>query len=269
MNEQQRLSYLRSMGYQVYYPRAILPGAKPSPTYDLGDTPVEKPVDSDPAKTARSIAKSDVADKQVLREAKIAKVSQSKKATTTPKSKPDAVDSPATETNVEPVQIEQANDSLQFSLQYFAINDRLAVINEEPHQLRGKQQKDSLALLRAILQAVDPELDIELKAEQFDWPLAEGLSDTEPEKAAQLALQGFINQRQSQEGFSNLIFFTAQLGGLLNPQGKDKPLGEVAESSLQCQLTITHSLHSMLVVPLLKKEVWSHLQPVRARLQNK
>ena len=37
MNEQERVAYLRSMGYQVYYPRFVLPGAKPSPRYELPD----------------------------------------------------------------------------------------------------------------------------------------------------------------------------------------------------------------------------------------
>ena len=35
MNESQRKVYLRAMGIDVYYPRAILPGAKPSPAYEF------------------------------------------------------------------------------------------------------------------------------------------------------------------------------------------------------------------------------------------
>ena len=37
MNELRRQAYLEAMGIKVYYPRATLPGAKPSPRYELAE----------------------------------------------------------------------------------------------------------------------------------------------------------------------------------------------------------------------------------------
>ena len=45
MNELQRLAYLQAMDIQPYFPRKVLPGAKPSPHYDIPVSParVAKP----------------------------------------------------------------------------------------------------------------------------------------------------------------------------------------------------------------------------------
>ena len=37
MNELRRQAYLEAMGSKVYYPRTALPGAKPSPRYELAE----------------------------------------------------------------------------------------------------------------------------------------------------------------------------------------------------------------------------------------
>ena len=49
MNELQRQAYLQAMDIQPYFPRKVLPGAKPSPHYDI---PIATAVDAKPVKTA-------------------------------------------------------------------------------------------------------------------------------------------------------------------------------------------------------------------------
>ena len=132
----------------------------------------------------------------------------------------------------------------------------------------GKQNRDSMNLLQAILDALLPDgEDLSLAAVEFAWPIAEGLAAADPRRAAALALQGFINQRQEQDQFSNLLIFSGQIHRLLLPQAADESYGDQVSEQLQSQLTVTHSLQSMLVHPLLKRETWAHLQPLRQRLR--
>ena len=120
--------------------------------------------------------------------------------------------------------------------------------------------------MQALLPAQElPPLD----PSPFNWPIAEGLSAADPKQAARLALQGFINQRCEQDGFTNLLVFTAQIQDLFWAKGKEESFGDQTQSALKCELTLTHSLQSMLVHPLLKREVWSHIQPLRKRLNTK
>jgi len=289
MNEEQRLSYLRSMGYQVYYPRAILPGAKPSPHYDFPESypaegvPIKAPKKAkistsseERQKTAKKIELERPPLKQPRKtalESGGTKEASSRDLGATSDLRKTKNESMPSKSNldsdrkaVEPEATAYA-DQLKFSLQYYAIDNQLAIINEEPFEIRGRQAKESLALLKAILNALKPGFDSPLQSESFAWPIAEGLNAAEPERAARLALQGFINQRKSQEGFGNLLVFTAQLGSLFNEKSPDEPFGDVEDSAINCQMTLTHSLHSMLAHPLLKREVWSHLQPLLKRLQ--
>lgn len=264
MNELQRLSYLRSMGYQAYYPRFVLPGAKESPRYqELRDAlsaqakvSAEAKVSSD-TKTQSSqppLRPGNSAAKAMLEAGKSSALADKKK----PAPKPAATTITKTE---------EAGDELRFSLRYFAVNKRLAVISEEPHQLKGMQSRDSMSLLRAILLALSPVVESEeLRGEEFNWPIAKGLSAGDPKRAASLALRGFINQRQEQDGFDNLLVFTAQLAAVLGEDVQAENYGDIELSELNCKATLTHSLQSMLVHPLLKREVWAHLQPLRQRL---
>lgn len=271
MKEEQRLSYLRNMGYQVYYPRAILPGAKPSPLYDQTDStdsaveptmPKKSQAATASISSAEELANKPSSPKMADPETKVEEKTRKQELKVVTASAKEAEQIIAGDHELDAV------TEFRFSLQYFALGDQLAVINEEPHQLRGRQNKDSLALLKAILAALISNFDLSLKAETFEWPLAEGLGDAEPERAARLALQGFIEQRHAQEGFSNLLVFTAQLGNMFRDSAQEELLGDIDTNSGLYNLTLSHSLHSMLAHPLLKREVWSHLQALRARLQN-
>lgn len=275
MNEQERVAYLRSMGYQVYYPRFVLPGAKPSPRYELPDGDEIEAAAASPA-----VADSSASPRQVpqssSRNSELAKVREqfsedSKQAR--PVRKPAKAPSVESRPTAEPATNLTSNESsaeLRFSLQFYAINESLAVINESPHQVSGKQHKEVQELLSAILMALNVSLPANgLLAEQFNWPLAEGLDVMgDPRRAAGLALQGFVSQRQEQQRFQNLLVFTNQLPDLLTPDSmKNKEsFGDLGEVEAGYQLTLSHSLSAMLAHPQLKREVWSHLQVLRNRL---
>lgn len=253
MNEQQRRDYLQRMGFEVYYPRYRLPGAKPSPTYEIpAVSPREKP---------------EAQQKPPQRQAALGKAAEPAKPSSEPlqpisteKSEPKA-DRPGTTS--------QPAEELRFSLQFFAINENLAILSEEPHQLHGKQSRDSMTLLRAIIKAILPADtgEIELSAVELDWPIAEGLAAPDPRRAATLAVQGFINQRQEQDRFANLLIFSGQIHQLLVAQQGAESYGDQESDKLKSRLTVTHSLQSMLVHPLLKRDTWAHLQSLKKRLQ--
>ena len=156
-------------------------------------------------------------------------------------------------------------------LQYFAINRQLAVISETPHQLQAMPNRDSTDLLSAILRALLPApMDGGIAPDDrigFDWPLAEGLRVDDPRRAAALALQGFINQRQQQDGFAELLLFSSRLPRILTGDDQAEATGERSIDGFQCRLVFTRDLHSMLAHPLLKREVWSHLQGLCSRLR--
>ncbi len=266
MNEEQRLSYLRQMGYQAYYPRFVLPGAKASPNYQLPERvdpalPEQQSVTSEPTAKVQAVSQGRPAIHIPAKRAKPTVLRESRQA----------VREGAASEVVQPDDVGPASDQLRFNLQYYRINSQLAVISETPHQLRGKQSRDSTGLLTAILRALVPnfgESDPELRGEAFNWPLAEGIGNDDPRRAAVLALQGFINQRQAQDGFANLLIFTTQLPQLLAGNDDEELAGDKQLDSLQCQVTFTHSLHSMLAHSILKRDCWLHLQALRKRLQS-
>lgn len=277
MNEQERVAYLRSMGYQIYYPRYILPGAKPSPHYEMPADSVSDSAASEQGKAEAKIAVAPAAGgaaiaRELTRSGRTEQQPGKPVMEKTPITRKRRVSKPSDADADATAAVQETADTLRFNLQYYPINDSLAVINESPHQPGGRQGKEVQELLLAILRAISvrpPENG--LQAEQFNWPLAEGLNvmgDTR--RAAGLALQGFISQRQEQDRFQNLLVFTAQLADLLGPRNdkRDEHYGDHGAVAAGYQLCISHSLPAMIAHPQLKREVWAHLQALRGRLQS-
>lgn len=290
MNEQERREYLSSMGYEVYYPRFKLPGAKPSPHYDLPEPETMVPeagAKPDLVSARETMATAAKALKRQNREAAMTRphspdlaeirdraesaTDQNARQETKNTSEKSRVFESAKSTDAGSANT-ASGEELRFSLQFFAINSSLAVVNEIPHQLPGKESREGQLLLQAILAALLPGDDQPVLSPQlFEWPIAEGLSAPDPRRAAGLALQGFINQRQEQDGFGNLLVFSAQVHELLVPDLKsrsaDEAYGDQRSETMNSLLTFTHSLQSMLVHPLLKRDAWAHMQALRQRLK--
>ena len=267
MNESQRIVYLRAMGIDVYYPRAILPGAKPSPAYefDLIEEGQTLPIDSSSVQEEENKAPDTQLEIAENGRAEPESIEQEAAARAGPDAKVDLIEAE------QPEQIkEEESSELRFSLRYFRVTDSVAVIDEYPLQQSADSRDKSLHLLRNILRALNIEVEVEvLSPELFSWPLIEGLTEeTDSANAAKQALQGFIAGRQEQDGFKNLIVFVGVIDDLLvGPERAENRRDYQIENS-DTFITITESLQSMLSFPDLKKDAWHQLQPVLLRIQS-
>ncbi len=265
MNETQRQAYLQAMGIQAYFPRVPVAGAKQSPVYIVA-SPAE--VTTNAAVIAAKPAP--VAATPAPRAARVSKPQTA--ITQTP-----AV-ATATVVELSPVAsapLPEVLDALRFHLQYYRINDTLAVIDEIPFQQTRKAPDTTIVLLKAILRALEVDCQAAtFQADAFNWPLETGMvMKGDPAQAAQQALLGYIKMRQQRDGFQYLLIFAAQLSTLL-PDAAELKQDVSARREQQAitdtyRITTTHSLQSLLAHPILKRETWAHLQDLRRQLASK
>jgi hypothetical protein len=258
MNESQRQAYLSAMGIQPYYPRRPLAAAKPSPRYEF-DPDRLSTTGTVVTTPARPIRDSQPEPKPATR------TTSAPRAPVVPVSaQPLARKEP---TAAVPADTAAAADALRFRLHYYRISESLAVIDEVPHQQARNEAGSSLSLLHGILKALGVECgEVTFEPELFHWPLAEGMAmKNDPAVEARKALQGFITMRQQTDRFKHLIIFAGQVEEVLGSASQPLNRDAMAESG-SYYVTITHSLQSMLAYPVLKRDVWAHLQPLRKRL---
>ncbi len=278
MNELKRQAYLQAMDIQTYFPRMNLKGAKSSPAYDIAVENSANPLlqeattrsnTSKAVKWSRSLADSN-------RTASVSPIRPNEAATaakvdSTPAqsvaisgARADPTDSVAT---TQAIAAADLHTELRFDLLYFRINEKLAVIDEVPHQGSDQSKKQSLVLMKAILKALGQDDEAtNLQSEVFSWPLATGYSmKNAPAIEAGKALSGFLQMRHETDGFSNLLVFAGQIENLLLTQDHLEPHRDF-ESDKGYFVTVTRSLHSILAVPTLKREVWQQLQALRKRI---
>lgn len=276
MDEAQRLAYLKHMGYEQYYSRYVLVGAKasviPAAAQDTFDSQgsqqlPEKTIQADPprrelyakpkfdaGKRHRAIAAEEIATRH-QRQIRPAEAESG------------GAEAGRAETGNEQI----PGEALRFSVQFFRVNAQLAVINEAPHDAGGRENQQATSLLANLLVALGlgQEELAGLTADRFNWPIAEGLGAMgDSRHAAKLALNGFIAQRHEQQGFSNLLLLTAQLVDVMSDHSERSYMGDQKRVDEPYKLTITHSLHAMLAHSDLKRDAWQHLAALRGRLQS-
>lgn len=270
MNERKRQAYLEAMDIQTYFPRQQLPGAKPSPVYDF---PVARAVVSemtelkeltDP-KAAISTEKKRTANGLEAIEELRSREPAARKATVTPIRQSAAV----AENENEADSAASEETSLCFTLRYYRINERLAVLDEVPEQGSRQLNEESLTLMQGILKALGQDgFEPSSKAEEFSWPLPSGYSmKNSPQIEAAKAISGFLQMRKETDGFTNLLVFAGQVEDVLLQSEAHKSTRDF-ESSKGYFITVTHSLASMLAVSTLKRDVWQHLQVLRKRIDS-
>ena len=237
------------MGINVYYPRDILPGAKPSPVYEF-----------DLIEEAQSLPiKSSAAQEEERAE------NESVKQETAARAESDTT----VDLDEQREEVKESSE-LRFAIRYYRVTDSVAVIDEYPMQQSAHSRDESLHLLRNILRALNIDVEAEtLTPELFSWPLIEGMTEEDSSaNAARQALKGFIAGRQDQDGFKNLILFAGVIDDLLvGPERAENRRDYQIEDS-DIFITITQSLQFMLSFPELKKDVWHQLQPVLLRIQS-
>lgn len=249
MDELRRQAYLNAMGIQQYYPRSSLAGAKASPASHL----------------APSITLSTPSAALTVDSEEAARQGP-------PGGNDETLLEPENEAGKEPEQEAESGGEpqaeLKFELCYYKINAELAVIDEIPHHSGEKSHTHSLALLQAILLALGVDSkDCQFNPETFSWPLAAALEmKSEPALEARKALLGFIKKRQEIDRFGNLLIFAGQIDEILVHREGEEEGRDYQFANCNYYVTITSSLRSMLAYPMLKRDTWHHLQPLRQRL---
>ena len=269
MNERRRQAYLQVMDIQTYFPRQQLPGAKPSPDYDFSDLGSVLAAANEPikAKIETSAKIERQANSLAAVEELRARDPDPRKATVSPIRKSSEV--PENESKSASVPAVELSNSPSFTLRYYRINERLAVLDEVPPQGSAQLSRESLSLMQAILKALGQDgFEPNLQVEEFSWPLHSGYSmKNTPQVEAANAISGFLQMRKETDGFTNLLVFAGQVEEFLLPVDANK-MARDFESSKGYFLTVTHSLASMLAVPTLKRDVWQHLQALRRRIDS-
>ncbi|MBL4821449.1 MAG: hypothetical protein JKY98_10750, partial [Gammaproteobacteria bacterium] len=152
---------------------------------------------------------------------------------------------------------------LRFSLQFFLINDQLAVINEIPYLDDGSSGSSVQSLLLAILKALEIEPAHLNDPQLFSWPLAvEDDASAHRQADALLALEGFMSKRLESSRLSHLLVFAGKFRDIL----QDDIAVNGAFRNARAQVIVTHSIHAMLRIPALKKQVWEELRVLKGRL---
>tara|TARA_B110000858_G_scaffold198436_1_gene264977 strand:+ start:24198 stop:25016 length:819 start_codon:yes stop_codon:yes gene_type:complete len=270
MNERKRQAYLEAMDIQVYFPRQQLPGAKPSPVYDFPAvssvlSELDELAESNQTQTAISAKSESKANGLAAIEELRSRPPAARKATVTPIRQATELPKSEIETDAD---LGQEN-SLSFTLRYYRINERLAVLDEVPLQGSRQLSEASLSLMQAILKALGQQgLESPPKAEEFSWPLQSGYSmKNSPKIEAAKAISGFLQMRKETDGFTNLLVFAGQVEDVFLQFDVNKSARDF-ESSKDYFITVTHSLASMLAVSTLKRDVWQHLQALRKRIDS-
>jgi len=167
-------------------------------------------------------------------------------------------------------EFDSEESSLSFSLNFYWINQSIAIIDEFPIQQSSVAKGQSLNLLRNIISALNiDDQDYELSAETLSWPIADGLIPLNDEaSAARMMLLGFIESKLKQNAFQNLIVFAGILDHLLVFPDQREVNNDFlySEGDKKVHITITQSLQSMISFPALKRDVWNELQPLRKRI---
>ncbi len=277
MNELKRQAYLGAMGIQTYFPKMRLAGAKPSPAYviqleakaDLPMVEVASVADgSHGVEQLKSLASSGTKPgASPLHPIDVSLYHNQNSEQIQLKPPPDRSTQEDLEAPQQTKIDSELDNELRFSILYFSINEKLAVIDEVPHQISDHLNKESSALLRAILKALGQDVsNADLKAEPFSWPLGTGYSKkNSPAIEAGKALAGFLQMRQEIDGFDNLLILAGQLESLMLNQENTKPKHDY-KSDKGYFITVTSSLHSILAVPTVKREVWQKLQMLKSRI---
>ena len=267
MNERKRQAYLEAMGVQTYFPRQKLPGAKSSPDYDFPALSTVLPERNVPiqGKTEKSAKTAREASGLVAIEELRSRPPASRKATVTPIRQ--SSKGPSSENRSDTALDQESN--LSFTLRYYRINERLAVLDEVPTQGSAQLSEESITLMQAILKALGQDgFEPSLKAEEFSWPLLSGYSmKNSPRVEAAKVLSGFLQMRKETDGFTNLLVFAGQVEDILLQFDGSKRARDF-QSSKGYFMTVTHSLASMLAVSTLKRDVWQHLQALQKRIDS-
>lgn len=264
MNELQRQAYLRELGIQTYFPRRVLPGAKPSRLFGasvLGEPKMPVSTVLEIVSAAEPVVPAAVVP--------VVRVEHTRQAAMEPAAVP-APSSPPASASVAPVTVPVSAAPPRFAFAYFPVSEELAVINELPWAKSAAVSPACRQLLAGMLRALGmPNDERALTSMVFTWPLLEGPDIDQGEESARQTLAGFLARRLKLRPVRHLLVLAEQSTGYLFPAEFDwqQGRGELQRHPLfDMKVVVTRSLNAMDAVPDLKREVWQAMQPLRQAL---
>lgn len=296
LSNAQKGLYLKEMGIQSYFPRRVLPGAKPSSAYapayltgkgepqNTGATAVGAAKDVlqllQPSVPSHPQA-SQTPEIKVQAPAAVNKVSEHVQALTASLTTQASKAPVETDKAIEPPKPAQAEATpaqtpIRFAFAFIPINEHLAVITELPWSKSVALTASSQALLAGILKALGIQVEAQhLHPMVFTWPLFEGAGlDLDGESARQ-TLEGFVAKRLRLRPVQHLLLMAEKGAQFLFPKGYlDGSANVLKHPRLDVGVVLTHSLSAMEPAsdPALtetvnnrKRQTWQTLQPLRAQ----
>ena len=282
MNERQRQDYLEAMGIQTWFPRFVLPAAKPSHTcdWDFDDYPVE--AFDEPAPLMGAPEQSISAPPQDMSYQQPAySPQQAPSPSQTPSQAPAAGAlkessdilgelgfAPTPEEKAEESEKTQTTDinvipAEPFRLAVIDVSETCLAIVDLPwsglNQFTGYHER----LLRNILKAVNQPCDQTLEARVFAWPI---IQETTPvdRKYAREAVQCFLANQFGWQRRKTILLFGRTSGTCLwgSQESWDTPFESFRGLQKKDDVTyaITCSLGEMMGIPELKADAWADLK---------
>lgn len=267
MNEQRRQAYLKAMGIQSWFPRFILPVAKPSAIYDVIETSSQLTQQSNDQKSivesipnlhsAQTPVDSLMHDLQEEYSNKHLKSGVKRLET--------SVSSSASIS--EPQALNEAEDSqpaMPFRLAVTSVTDDILVITDIPLTESPVMSVASKKLLGAIIYALGWQgaSAASWQSDTLTWPLI-GMPEDLNEAEASEAVQGFLVNRFGIQRRKHVLLlgqFSARHA--LECYQEFEMLQGVSPKESGQHWGISYSLDQMLKLPALKAEVWQHLSPL-------
>jgi hypothetical protein len=303
LQESQRLAYLQELGIQSYFPRRVLPGARPSIRYSTESLGAEKMRISAQREAANNKASNLTASSRAtLPQGSAAeastqvsaataqagleqtrallhteqRVAKDQKAVVEPK--PAARTAPVEPAGA-PVSVASSNSGVpepisgkvvNFVFAYFAVSEDVAVVNELPWAGNAQVSAEHKALLAKILNAISVPCSPEtLTPVVFRWPI-EGMPDVLEGQGARNMLEGFMARRLKIKPARFLLVLAEQSSQYMFPADfshVQSTEGFVSHPRLPCQVLVTRSLDAMTASRQVKSVVWTALQPLKHVLE--
>ncbi|GAA4651848.1 hypothetical protein GCM10023116_41320 [Kistimonas scapharcae] len=262
MNEQQRQQYLDAMGIQPWYPRYILPEAKPSTTceWDWEAWEAEHPpaaVAEQPqhsAEQAVTPAPFKPAGKPVMRPADILGETPEQAVETT-------TETPAENVTVQSKPVKPAE---RFRLVTLSVDDDCLVVSELPSTGMNQFTRFHERLLRNLLFSVGIPIAPALQPALFDWPIAGNRADQD-EQAAHDAVHGYLTNQFGLRRRKTLFLLGRNcVRYALGPETDFDEVRGIQDKDQQITV-ITHSLDALMKLPAIKADTWRDISPLLTR----
>ena len=247
INEIQRQAYLEAMGIQPWFPRYVLPGARPSqqcqwpqtasPPAAQADLPPAAPV---PAPQAEQL-------REALREAPR-------------RPRKDEARAPAPVPASPPM---DDQEDIRFRLAFIRAGDGLCIVNQVPAAGPDRLSPGHRALLQSLLAACGRGGDaLHFEEAIFRWPFVEGDHVAKGGAAARQALSVWLQQQTAHRPIGLLLMMGEAVAPCVTAERRDRlARGRLLEAAGgPWRVLVTRSLDVLLRMPALKREVWRDLR---------